>query len=233
MPGLLARIFFIQFQIKNQIQKHLSFDRYCSTSLSKVSVHQSGFAHYLSLLLLAFFSLVMIVLVTVVQKGTVGDFRSRAWSGITANVQLLQGRLGLIPSPVTLLPKEAKSQALFRKLTKTYPKAELQVIDLPALSIQGQAFLHYDPLIDRTFVFTRIENLPKLEKRIVRLWLTDSSAYVPVGISEFVREENRAVAYSVFVKDGNIKSQFTQLEFSYDLSVRETAPTASFLNLRF
>ncbi len=233
MPGLLARIFRIQFQTKKYIQKHLSFDCYCSTSLPNVSVKQSGFVHYLSLLLLAFFSLVMIVLVTVVQKGTVGDFRSRAWSGITANVQLLQGRLGLTPSPVTVLPKEAKSQALFRKLTKTYPKAELQTIDFPALSIKGQAFLHYDPLIDRTYVFTRIENLPKLEKRIVRLWLTDGQEYVPVGISEFVREESRSVAYSVFVKDGNTKSQFTQLEFSYDTSLRETAPIATFLNLRF
>lgn len=161
------------------------------------------------------------------------DLRSRAWSGVTANVELLQSRFGLVPSPIASLPTEAKSQALFQKLKKTYPRAELQTIDLPALSIQGEAYLHYDGLIDRTYVFTRIENLPKLEARIVRLWLTDGQTYVPVGISEFVREEHRGVAYSVFVKEGNIKSQFTQLVFSSDPSVRESAPTAAFLNLRF
>lgn len=233
MPGLLARIFCIRFQIKKYLQNYRFFDRYCSTSLQNISVKQSGFVHYLSLLLLAFFSLVMIVLVTVVQKGTVGDFRSRAWSGITTNVQLLQGRLGLTPSPVTVLPKEAKSQALFRKLIETYPNAELQTIDLPGLSIKGQAFLQFDPLIDRTFVFTRIQNLPKLEKRIVRLWLTDGQEFVSVGISEFVQEENRGVAYSVFVKDGDLRVTFKELIFSYETSLQSSSPAARFMSLKF
>lgn len=74
----------------------------------------------------------------------------RAWSGVTANVELLQSRLGLKSSPIVILPTQAKSKDLYNRLIKTYPKAEVQDINFPAVEIRGKAYLYYDPLIEKT-----------------------------------------------------------------------------------
>ena len=157
---------------------------------------------------------------------------SRAWSGITANTANLRLQLRLAPE-TSPLPTAARSKDLYDKLTQAYPTVEKAVIDLPALGIQGEAYLHHDSLIDKTFVFSRIENLPLVEGRIVGLWLTDGQVYSPVGISEFVEEGGQTVAYSVFVKEGDLKSEFKEWVFSYDMPTQATAPAASFLKLRF
>ncbi len=157
----------------------------------------------------------------------------RAWSGVTANIELLQSRLDLKSSPIASLPTQAKSKDLYERLVKTYPQAEVQDIDFPAVEIRGKAYLYYDPLIAKTYVFTRIENLPLLEGKIVRLWLTDNLNYLPVGISEFVQENGRAVAYSVFVKPGDLRTSYKELVLSWEASLQATTPTARFLNLKF
>ena len=153
----------------------------------------------------------------------------RAWSGITSNFTLLLNLPGSQPKSIT-----AKSQALYTKLLQTYPDAEVQAIDIPGMNIRGQAHLYYDRLIDKTYVFSRLENLPYLSTRIVRLWLLNSNQeYSPAGISEFVTENNNSIAYSVFVKPGNLKTNFSELVFSYDLSSQDAVPIIPFLNLRF
>lgn len=223
MPGLLARLFFIPSQIKKQIQN--------------VSVHQSGFVHYLSLLLLAFFSLVMIVLVTVVQKGTVGDFRSRAWSGITYNAQQLQLLTGLKkkePNPFTYEKDHPGStKTLFHKLTRTYFDAEVQNINLPSLNISGVAFLKYDTDLKKSFVYTRIENLPLPVNQVVRLWMkSKTNEYTKVGIASYYLEFDRNVAYSVYVTDGDIRTNDSLL-VSFDSYDAIVEPQAVVLQLKF
>lgn len=184
---------------------------------------------------LAGVSLLLSTVGLVVVLGVIGSPQSwlgRAWSGVTVNVELLQSRL-LRRSAVENLPKEAESQEMFIRLVEVYLQAETQNIDLAALGIKGKALMQYDPLIDKTLVWSRIENLPMVEGKIVRLWLTDGQIYLPVGVSEFVEENGLGVAYSVFVSDGNLKTQFSELVFSYDSSMTITSPAAAFLNLRF
>lgn len=177
-------------------------------------------------------SMVGLVAVVMASRSPQNIF-SKAWSGVTANVELLQSRLGLTPSPVASLPTQAKSKDVYDRLVKAYPRAEIQDVDLPAIDIRGRAYLHYAPLIDKTYVFSRIENLPLLEGKFVRLWLTDNQSYLPVGISEFVQENNRAVAYSVFVKPGDVRANYKELVLSYESSTQTAVPTTGFLNLKF
>ncbi len=156
----------------------------------------------------------------------------KAWSGVTANAELLQSRLGLKASPIASLPTQAKSKDLYSRLIDTYPTAEVQDIDFPAVEIRGKAYLYYDPLIEKTYVFSRIDNLPWLEGKIVRLWLTDNLNYLPVGIGEFVQEDGKAVTYSVFVKPGDLRTNYKELVLSWESSLQATTPTARFLNLK-
>lgn len=180
----------------------------------------------------------MLVLVTGLTVGVLlaqqkQNIFGKAWSGVTANIELLQNRLGLKPSPIASLPTQAKSKDLNERLVKAYPKAEVQDINFPAIEIRGKAYLYYDPLIEKTYVFTRVENLPLLEGKIVRLWLTDNQNYLPVGIGEFVQENRKAVTYSVFVKPGDLRTNYKELVLSYESSTQTTLPTAAFLNLKF
>jgi len=155
----------------------------------------------------------------------------RAWSGFTAN-------LGLLPSspPPTgepSFPATAASQTLYHKLVRSYPAAEVQPIDLPSSGITGQAYLHYDPLINKTYVFSRLTGLPAPAGNILQLWLVNDLQSLPVGITEFVTENDLPVAYSVFVRPTNLKTSFQKLLFSYDLSPKTPLPQAPFLTLNF
>ncbi len=159
---------------------------------------------------------------------------NKAWTGVSTTPEVIKE----ISKPETQanLPTqtESASSKMYQKLVSGYPMAEIQNISLPSLSIMGKAYLYYDRLIDKTYVFARLENLPVLTSRIVRLWLSNASKeYVPVGVGEFVKEKEKPVLYSVFVKPGNLKKTYKELIVSYDISVQANAPLMPFLNLKF
>lgn len=193
-----------------------------------------GSVNLASLLVVFLLIVSFVLIITVVQNPkTIGDLRSRAWSGVTINKEILESRLGLRASLVELLPQQAKSQDLFWKLAKTYSLAETAQIQLPGLNIRGQARFHYDPVLDKSFLFSRIENVPPLEGRVMRTWLFSGADYLPVGIGEFVREGELVVAYSVFVTQGDVRSRFGQLVFSFEQQTQTSSPSAQFLQLTF
>mgnify|MGYP001570109889 CR=1 FL=1 len=157
---------------------------------------------------------------------------SRAWSGITTNIETLRLQLGLVPE-VSPLPEAAKSKDLYEKLTATYPTAEKAAIDLPALQISGQAWMEYNRAIKQTMVWSRIANLPRPAGKFVRLWLKNGEAYTPVGIAEWVKEDEVAVAYSVFVRQGNLEAEYQDLVVSYDSTLESAGPEAPVVTLKF
>ena len=84
------------------------------------------------------------------------------------------------------------------------------------------AFLKYDEKLKKTFVFTRIENLPY--SKLIRLWLNkELGSYRAVGLVDFVSEQDKLVGYSVFVDDEDLRT-YKDLLFSYDESLTVNFP---------
>lgn len=157
---------------------------------------------------------------------------SRAWSGITTNIETLRLQLGLAPE-ASPLPTSAKSKDLYAKLTAAYPTAETAAIDLPALKVSGQAMMEYNRAIGQTMVWSRLDNLPRPAGKFVRLWLRNEQGYTPAGISEFVAEGETAAAYSVFVREGNLEAEYQDLILSYDSDINAVSPEAPVVTLKF
>lgn len=176
-------------------------------------------------------STVGLVAVVVASRSPQNIF-SRAWSGVVTNIETLRLQLGLAPE-ASPLPTTARSKDLYEQLTQAYPTAEQVAIDLPALKISGQALMEYNRAIGQTMVWSRIANLPRPAGKFVRLWLKNDQAYTPVGISEFVAEGETAVAYSVFVREGNLEAEYQDLVVSYDSSIDSLTPAAPVMTLKF
>lgn len=169
-----------------------------------------------SFILLIILALALGVTVSVVSRGGLGDLRSRAWSGVFVNIEkyrrLLQGK-GALP-PETRTEDTTSSRALFHALTKTYFDAEVQNIDDPVSGVKGVALLKYDAPLDQTVVFSRIERLPLLAGVVVQLWLSkDIGVYQKAGIAEFFTENGTPVAYSVFTRQGDLRTAQNPLGF--------------------
>lgn len=161
------------------------------------------------------------------------DIFTKAWSGITANSEILQ-KLFLGPqSAVTSLPLEVASKKLFYELLNTYPDAEIATLSAQALGVNGLAYLKFVPEVNKTFVFSRLEGLPTPRTKILRLWISaDNIAYKPVGTPEFVGENQKNVGYSVFVQDGDLHLQ-KNLVFSYDSNTKAESPELIIFDLKF
>lgn len=176
-------------------------------------------------------STVGLVAVVVVARQPQNIF-SRAWSGISTNIETLRLQLGLAPE-ASPLPTSSKSKDLYQKLLAAYPSAEQTVIDLPALQISGQVMMEYNRAIGQTMVWSRIANLPRPAGKFVRLWLKNDQGYMPVGISEFVAEGDASAAYSVFVREGNLEAEYQDLVLSYDSDINAVSPEAPVVTLKF
>jgi hypothetical protein len=154
---------------------------------------------------------------------------TKAWSGFISNLSLAP------QSAVTKFetdPAAYETKKLFHNLLALYnDSSEIQNIDVPEFGLKGVAFLKYDENLKKTFVFTRIENLPFA--KLIRLWLSkDLGSYRAVGLVDFVSEQDKLVAYSVFVDDEDLR-KYKELLFSYDQSLSVNFPTAVALTLKF
>lgn len=191
----------------------------------------------LSLILLAVFAIVLASTVFLLDRGGLGDIRSRAWSG--ASVQLTA--LGLLRqksqgdiNPIDNAKEEENSQRrLFHSLTRTYPDAEVQNIQDLSAGVRGVAFLKYDADLKKTFVYSRIENMPGTVNNFIRLWLVkDINQYQKAGIAEETRENGIQVIYSVFVRDGDLRDN-DRLTISYDTVKDSAEPELPVIQLKF
>ncbi len=167
---------------------------------------------------------------------TLGDLRSRAWSGASVNIQKYRELLLRTPAePVTTVKEGAadSSRSLFHALSRTYFDAEVQNIADPVSGVKGVAFLAYDAPLDQTVIFARIEKLPLLARAVVQLWVSkDIGAYQKAGVAEFSVENDIPVAYSVFTRKGDLRTYKT-LSVSYDTSPTVSAPESIVLTLSF
>ena len=184
--------------------------------------------------------LVLIVITGLATSGVLKggfDFGSRAWTGFSANLAGLTkqaSQSGQNASNFSYsMESYQKTKKLFDDLSHTYYNAEVQNITIPQFNIIGAAFLKYDETLDKTFIFTSIENFPVPNNQIIRLWITrDGQVYLPVGVMDFMVSNNRFYGYSVFVRPGDIRN-YKELVFSYDPVVKINKPSRVVLSVQF
>ena len=158
------------------------------------------------------------------------DIFTKAWTGFTSNLEIFRKQPAITEFQAD--PKALETKKLFHNLLALYnDTSEIQNIDIPEFNIKGVAFLKYDDKLQKTFVFSRIENLPYEKPH--RLWGSrDLGDYRAVGLVDFVSEQDKLVGYSVFVDDRDLR-QYKELLFSYDPSLSVSYPTAVALTLKF
>ncbi|MBI2010325.1 MAG: hypothetical protein HYS86_04095 [Candidatus Chisholmbacteria bacterium] len=193
----------------------------------------------------------------------IGILAGRAWSGAQVNLANVRQAAGVGPrqpgrlaslatqSPSTGSGRARETARLFHELTRIYWDAEVQNISAAETLtqvvspdqrvseankvVQGVAFLAYDPELDSSFVFSRVEGLPTPYGSVLQLWLTrDAVTYTPVGVAGFVEEGGAPVAYSVFTAEGDLRGDSTlNLLFSYDISLGVESPELIVISLYF
>lgn len=179
-------------------------------------------------------STVGLVVVVIVAQSRQNIF-SKAWSGLKLNIENLTGLSQLEQAPpLTPQPESPdSSRNVYYKLAGFYEEAEKQVISNTELGLEGNAFFHYSPTIQKTFVFSQISGLPQPKAKIAKLWLLfKDNSVEPVGTVEFFPDTGGTTGYSVFVKDGDLRSNAKKLVFSYDSS-ESTFPEAPVIELDF
>lgn len=157
------------------------------------------------------------------------DLRSRAFSSYTINT----ASKALIddPSPLASIPlNPGSAQYLFHELGRTYPTATTQNINDPGSQIRGVASLYYDEAINKSFAFIRLENVPYFELTPINLWFSNSNRYSRASIGEFNIEDNKPVAYFVYVADGDLKTKFDQATVSYE-AINSSSPILPIITL--
>lgn len=184
----------------------------------------------------------------------IGILASKAWSGAkvnVANVRIATGLAPRQPGRLANLATDSNAARLFHQLTRTYWDAQVQNIVVSETltqvvstdqtiteantTVQGVAFLAYDPTQNSSFVFSRVEGLPTPYGSVLQLWLTrDGVSFTRVGVAEFVEEAGVPVAYSVFTAEGDLRGQTTaNLLFSYDISMGVESPELIVISLYF
>ncbi len=161
----------------------------------------------------------LVVANILVQQQTIAP---KAFTGANVNPQRILEKVKEAPSDITIVldkTNETQVKKIFKQLTEKYVgqgDTETQQIDEASVRVKGVAYLKYEPIIQRTFVWARVENLPAPNNRVVHLWITkDGTSYSNVGTVVFVQENSVLIAYSVFVHPEDLRT-YKNLVFSYD-----------------
>ncbi len=167
-------------------------------------------------------------------RKTIFDVGSRAWTGLGINLENFRDQFNRAPTRKAGSNEGfLETKKLFDSLSKTYFDAEVQNINIPEFGVRGAAFLKYDVDLDKTFIFTSVENFPIPQNQVIRLWLTrDGQVFLPVGILDYSFGEKGLIGYSVFVRPGDIRN-YKELVFSYDPVEKINKPARVVLSVLF
>ncbi len=176
------------------------------------------------------------------------DRRGKAFTGYivtgggkTSDVTdvLRYARQGDIPQRGDLVSEESV-RGIFYQLAKQFGSIwhlEYQKVADPTLLLQGKVFLFYDEALNKTYIFSRIENMPAVVGKVNRLWLQSSfeDRSFPLSVSQTIAEDNISVTYTVFVGDGDLRQEGRSIAYSYDTAstVKPKNPESIILSVKF
>lgn len=138
------------------------------------------------------------------------------------------------------LGSEDSVRGVFYQLAKQFgaiSHLEYQKVADPTLLLQGKVFLFYDETFNRTYIFSRIENMPAVAGKVNRLWLQSSfeDRSFPLSVSQTVAEDSIPVTYTVFVGDGDLRQEGRSITYSYDTAstANPSRPESIILSVKF
>lgn len=172
------------------------------------------------------------------------DKRSKAFTGYsTPKIDVADTLKFARPGDVPLrddLISDQDARGLFYTFAKQFSQIshlEYQKVSDPRLFFRGKVFLFYDEALDKTYIFSRIENLPFYEGKFMRLWLESDieQRTIPLSIGKTSLEDDVPVTYHAFMEDGDLRREGKGLMYSYDKirSVPPKAPENVVLNVHF
>ncbi len=159
------------------------------------------------------------------------DLRQWAWGGMNVNTSGLNGEKSDLSQMSLTSGEDSETVRLFKELTKTYYQADVMNVSIPEFEIQGVVLKQYDPELDKTFVFSRMENLPLIQA-VPRMWITMGDVDFPASVGEVVLESDKPVTYYLAIIEGD-DGPYDTLHFSYDESIEVKEPNAPFLSIDF
>src|SRR5690606_29166382 len=89
------------------------------------------------------------------------DLRQWAWEGAQFNQEFFEQNPGS-STDLSSIQGDSAVVELFSALTFDYPQADTVTVELPEYEVSGVLFKHFEPSIQGSFVYGRVQNVPVL-----------------------------------------------------------------------
>jgi hypothetical protein len=176
------------------------------------------------------------IFVSVVVVLNYRDIRDKAFSGFDVNRDALSKKSSEYQSGGSKVAtvSDGTQKKLFGMLTETYLKPDVQDIDVPDLKISGVVMLAYDEKINKSFVYSRLNNFFVPAGQILRMWIIGKdNKILPGSVSEFTLESGELVAYNVFAAEGDLRKEYQFVVYSFDNSLESSKPDLTVITVLF
>lgn len=158
------------------------------------------------------------------------DIRQWAWSGALFNAEQLS-RESLALEDVSV--GDPAVAELFTDLTFAYPDADVVNISNEEFNIQAVAFKAYEPELDQTVIFIRVENMPVLVDSIPKIWVETTDGFnIEAGVGEILIENGEVVGYFMTTLEGT-DDHYQTLSLTYDYFLNQLEPSPAFFSVDF
>lgn len=131
-------------------------------------------------------------------------------------------------SPVATPSAISATAQAYDKLVHTYfgqyvddlsaVKARIWNVFVTDTFIHGTVYLKYDDTVDKTFIFSRLQGLVPVTKKVFHLWLVKDNRFSQAGVIDVTDEDGVLTGYSAFEQTGDLRD-YEQLVISQDASV--------------
>lgn len=168
------------------------------------------------------------------------ELRKKAFTGYEFGGQVKKDVLHLAsPQEMVVNDSLADTNSIVG-LFYTYSRAlkdfqpEIQYINEPDLQLAGKMFLKYDDILNKSFVFGRIENLPLSGGKFIHLWRkAQDGSFQSLGLGEVKYENNIPVTYLAYLSENDIRVGGKSLVVAYDSRLDITQPEGSIIEINF
>ncbi|MCD8484955.1 hypothetical protein LRY60_05210 [Candidatus Woesebacteria bacterium] len=159
------------------------------------------------------------------------DLRQWAWGGAGfSQEQLSRASLELDENISVGDPAVAE---LFTDLTYLYPDADVVSVTDDDFGITAVAFKAFNPELQQTFIFIRVENAPYIEGTLPKVWVTTNSGVnVEAGVGEYVIENGQLVGYFITTVEGE-SDFYDTLSLTLDTFLDQAEPSPAFFRANF
>lgn len=158
------------------------------------------------------------------------DIRQWAWGGAVFNQEQFS-RQSLSLDDISAGDPEVAE--LFTDLTYAYPNADVVNISNEEFDVEAIAFKAFEPELNQTVIFIRVENMPVLVDSIPKIWITTNTGLdIEAGVGEILIESGTVVGYFLTTLEGP-DEYYQSLSLTYDYFLNQLEPSPAFFTVNF